>query len=87
MAIVAQLKMLEVPELRALNGYIISCVNYISIKPLKNRMRTPRTCLYLLYVLYWRLKLKNLGRFPGSPVVETLCFHHRWPGFNSWLVN
>ena len=28
-----------------------------------------------------------MGEFPGSPVVRTLFFHCRGPGFNPWLGN
>ena len=30
---------------------------------------------------------RNLGDFPGSPVVKAACFHYRGHEFNPWLGN
>ena len=35
----------------------------------------------------WSSKYDLLGRFPGSPVVRTLCFHWVDPSFSLWSGN
>ena len=33
------------------------------------------------------IRMKDLGNFPGSPVVKTLSFQCKGQGFNPWLAN
>ena len=33
------------------------------------------------------IRMKDLGDFPGSPVVKTLSFQCKGQGFNPWLAN